>query len=66
MFSSWLNEHETLSVLIVEDSQTQANQLRYLLEKHGFAVQQALHGKEAMELLEQSEPHLVISRILVP
>ena len=37
MFSSWLNEHETLSVLIVEDSQTQANQLRYLLEKHGFA-----------------------------
>jgi diguanylate cyclase (GGDEF) domain len=66
MFSSWLNEHETLSVLIVEDSQTQANQLRYLLEKHGFAVQQALHGKEAMALLEQSDPHLVISDILMP
>ncbi len=66
MFSSRFHEHENLSVLIVEDSQTQANQLRYLLEKHGFAVQQALHGKEALALLEHSSPHLVISDILMP
>ncbi len=54
------------SVLIVEDSPTQALRLRNTLEKHGFAVTAAGNGREALEALARSRPALVISDIQMP
>ena len=53
-------------VLIVEDSQTQAAQLQYILEKHGFPVSAAANGREALTLLDGKKTVLVISDIIMP
>ncbi len=38
-------------ILIVEDSQTQAEQLQYILERHDFPVSTAANGREALAVL---------------
>ena len=53
-------------VLIVEDSTTQAKLLKYVLEKHGFKVAVAYNGKEALNLLADYTPALIISDIVMP
>ncbi len=54
------------SLLLVEDSQTQAEHLRYLLEQNGYQVTIAKNGKQALDLLGQHIPALVISDINMP
>jgi len=53
-------------ILVVEDSPTQAEQLRYLLEKHGFLVCLASDGENALALARQRRPAIVISDIVMP
>jgi diguanylate cyclase (GGDEF)-like protein/PAS domain S-box-containing protein len=53
-------------LLIVEDSLTQAQQLVYLLEKQGFAVEIATNGRDALNCLERYKPSMVISDIMMP
>ena len=53
-------------ILIAEDSPTQAAQLAHLLEGRGFTVTIAANGLEALELLKQRKPLLVISDIVMP
>lgn len=53
-------------ILIVEDSQTQAAQLQYILERHGFSVSVAANGREALAILAGRKPALVISDIIMP
>jgi PAS domain S-box-containing protein len=53
-------------ILIVEDSRTQAEQLKHLLENNGFLVTHAVNGKQAILLLETFIPDLVISDIMMP
>lgn len=57
---------ENLEILIVEDSPTQAERLKYILEKEGFRVTWARHGKEALAVLEHYRPDLIISDIMMP
>jgi CheY-like chemotaxis protein len=54
------------SILIVEDSPTQAEHLQYLLERNGFQVAVAGNGRQALELLEELDVALVISDIVMP
>ena len=54
------------SVLIVEDSPTQALRLRNTLEKNGFSVTAAVDGQAALEALANSRPKLVISDVQMP
>jgi signal transduction histidine kinase len=54
------------TILIVEDSPTQAEELQYLLEKHGFRVVAARNGREALVSLEKCRPMTVISDIVMP
>lgn len=61
-----LEKHRGTSVLIVEDSATQADQLRFFLEKHGFLVTVTSNGKEALASLQQHIPAVVISDIVMP
>ncbi len=55
-----------LEILIVEDSPTQANQLKYILERNGFHVYVAGNGKEALVMLAERKPELVLSDIVMP
>ncbi len=57
---------ETIEILIVEDSPTQAEQLKYILEQHGYKVSAANNGKQALALLDKHKPTLVISDIVMP
>ena len=53
-------------ILIAEDSPTQAEYLKYLLEKHQYKVLVAKDGKEAIGMVIQYKPSLVITDIVMP
>ena len=53
-------------ILVVEDSPTQAEQLRYILEKNRYRVSVAGNGEEALAMIKGKRPDLVISDILMP
>lgn len=54
------------SVLVVEDSPTQAERLRGLLEDAGYQVTVAGNGREGLERVRTAPPDLVISDVLMP
>src|SRR5258708_21394175 len=53
-------------ILIIEDSETQALQLRYLLEGEGWSVVHASTGESALEELNQRLPALIICDFHLP
>ena len=53
-------------ILIAEDSPTQAERLRFLLEEQKYSVEVARNGKEGLELARESKPALIISDVLMP
>lgn len=55
-----------VEILIVEDSATQAEGLKYTLERHGFGVSSARNGLEALGAMRKKMPDLVISDIIMP
>lgn len=52
--------------LVVEDSSTQAEHLKYILEKHGYEVAVAKNGKEAIDYLNTNLPSIIISDVVMP
>ena len=66
MTKSELEEKEIVDILIAEDSLIQAIQLKYLLEKHHYKAIVAENGQQALDLLEQYEPKVIISDICMP
>jgi len=57
---------EKAFILIVEDSAPQANFLRMLLEAANYEVARAVHGADALDLIELRRPALVISDVMMP
>jgi len=55
-----------VSIVVAEDSPTQAQNLRHLLERHDHDVRVAGNGREALELVRQCKPTLVISDVVMP
>jgi CheY-like chemotaxis protein len=53
-------------VLVVEDSRTQALQIRLLLEEAGYAVDLAADGREALEAMKKAPPDVVLSDVEMP
>jgi len=53
-------------VLIVEDSRTQAERLKALIEEEGYEVQWAGDGEEALSKIATWPPDLVITDIVMP
>lgn len=53
-------------ILIVEDSITQSLRLKTLLEKHEYHISVAYSGEEALNVLAQNLPTLVITDIMMP
>jgi len=58
--------NESIDILIVEDSRTQAERLRFLLEQQHYKVTHAVNGREALSILSQKTPSLIISDIVMP
>jgi PleD family two-component response regulator len=44
-----MSDVNRIMILVVEDSQTQAEKIRYQLEKHNYEVIVACDGKQAFE-----------------
>ena len=57
---------DPVSILVVEDSPTQAERLRYILEREDFKVKVASNGQMALQMLTQEPPDIVISDIIMP
>ncbi len=53
-------------VLIVDDNAENLYLLRMLLQGHGFTVEEARHGAEALTKARQTKPELIISDLLMP
>ncbi|GEM_PF-2139202 len=56
----------TAEILVVEDSQVQAEALKHILEENGYAVSLAYNGMEGVEKLENFSFSLIISDIIMP
>ncbi|SRR5258706_14008251 len=53
-------------ILLVEDSATQAQRLRHLMESHGYATRVATNGRLALAALRERKPALVLSDVVMP
>jgi two-component system sensor histidine kinase/response regulator len=54
------------TLLIAEDSPTQAEKLKHILESQSYNVMAAVNGRQALEMARRQKPTLVISDILMP
>jgi len=61
-----LQNKKRIDILIVEDSPTQAEKLKYLLEKHNYSVFCSENGQLALDVLENYDPLIIISDICMP
>ena len=53
-------------VLVVEDDAAIATMLRYNLEKHGYRVEEAVDGQEAITRIAETQPDLVLLDWMLP
>jgi CheY-like chemotaxis protein len=53
-------------VLVVDDSPTQASEVRFLLEDAGFEVETASDGVEALAALDKQLPDLIVTDLQMP
>ena len=56
----------TRRILVAEDSPTQAEHLRLLLERQGYAVELVPDGAKGWERVQATAPDLIISDIIMP
>ncbi len=59
-----MNEEPT--ILIAEDEPQIANLVKFKLEKSGFQVLWGENGKQALELINEHKPDLVILDVMMP
>ena len=55
-----------VEILIAQDSSSQAEQLKQVLEERGHAVTVAANGKQAFEAARTRKPALIVSDIVMP
>ena len=53
-------------ILVVEDSPTQAERVRLLLEDRGYRVDVARNGREGLDIIRSTRPDLIISDVVMP
>ncbi|MDV2481220.1 hybrid sensor histidine kinase/response regulator [Methanoculleus sp. Wushi-C6] len=55
-----------ISILVVEDSRTQAELLRHMLEQEGYDVTLAADGETALRKMEAIRPAIVLTDVVMP
>jgi CheY-like chemotaxis protein len=53
-------------ILIVDDEEPLRDFLALVLEDAGYTVMTAIHGAQALEIIEREDPDLVISDVMMP
>ncbi|MET0266324.1 MAG: response regulator [Duganella sp.] len=66
MDTSYEIQPDEIEILIVEDSPTQAERLRRLIQSMRYRARVAGNGRIALEAIRESKPHLVLSDIVMP
>jgi signal transduction histidine kinase/DNA-binding response OmpR family regulator len=61
-----MKKNNKISIVIAEDSPTQAEQLKYLLESEGYEVHHGKDGRLALDIIRSVKPQMVISDIIMP
>ena len=54
------------TVLVVDDEQTLLALLQQIVEEEGYQILIAENGKVALQLIEQQQPQLIISDVMMP
>ena len=60
------NNKDNVDILIVEDSRTQAEILKHLLESAGYSVRVASDGKKALDEISNRHPSIILTDIIMP
>ena len=55
-----------IEILIVDDSRVQSKLLKDLLQDRGYRVRAALDGREALNMMREKKPTLIISDVVMP
>jgi DNA-binding response OmpR family regulator len=58
--------NEPKKIMIIEDDHFLSSLMKARLEKEGFTVTQAFDGEEAMQLLKQDLPSLIVLDLIMP
>lgn len=66
MLSEQQPRPQDVEILIAEDSPTQAEKLRYLVEQAGYRTRMTTNGSDALASLKESPASLVLSDIVMP
>ena len=66
MDASYEIHPDEIEILIVEDSPTQAERLRRLIQSMRYKARVAGNGRLALEAIRERKPHLVLSDIVMP
>ena len=66
MDTSYEIQAEDIEILIVEDSPTQAERLRRLIQSARYRARVAANGQLALDAIRERKPHLVLSDIVMP
>jgi DNA-binding response OmpR family regulator len=53
-------------IVLAEDNSTLSLLLKFRLQKEGYNLLIAVDGKEAIELIEQHDPELILTDIMMP
>ncbi|MFH0758234.1 MAG: response regulator [Bacteroidota bacterium] len=53
-------------IVLAEDSLTQAEQIKQMLEKAGYRVLHAINGLEGFDMIKRNKPTLIISDVIMP
>lgn len=61
-----LFHNSSVTILVVEDSKTQATMLQHLLESAGYQVLVSYSGPDALEILGAYSPTLILTDIVMP
>jgi signal transduction histidine kinase len=64
--TSYEIQPDEIEILIVEDSPTQAERLRRLIQSMRYGARVAPNGRLALEAIRERKPHLVLSDIVMP
>ena len=54
------------SIMIIDDDESIGNMEQELLEREGYLVQRAYSGTEALLLLQQKRPELILLDLMLP
>ena len=61
-----MENEEAKLVLVVDDEEPIRELLSYNLEKEGYKVMEAIDGEQAIRMIEQEKPDLVLLDIMLP